>query len=72
MLARALGRAEEGKWLGIAGIERERDKALASIRENFAGLVVQASEKVLQQSISAEKHHDLIQQTIGQMENLKN
>lgn len=72
MLTAARAQADQVKERGIADIERERDKALASIRENVAGLVVQASEKVLQQSISAEKHHDLIQQTIGQMENLKN
>lgn len=72
ILTAARAQAEQIKERGIADIERERDKALASIRKNVAALVVQASEKVLQQSISAEKHHDLIQQTIFQMENLKN
>lgn len=72
ILAEARAQAEQVKERGIADIERERDKALASIREHVAGLVVQASEKVLQREIGGDKHRDLIQQTISQMENLKN
>lgn len=72
ILAEARAQAEQVKERGIQDIERERDKALQSIREHVANLVVQTGEKLLGEAITPGKHHELISKTLDQLESSKN
>ncbi len=72
LLAEARTQADQVKERGIAEIENEREKALQTIREHVASLVAQASAKVIGQSMDDTRHHELINQTLDQLENTRN
>jgi F-type H+-transporting ATPase subunit b len=48
-------------------IEAERDKALDSVRDQVADLVVAATEKVVGQSLDGQRHRDLIEKAIAEV-----
>jgi F-type H+-transporting ATPase subunit b len=61
---------EEAKRLTQAArkeIEAEREKAIQSVREDVAGLVVAATEKVLGETLDASKHKQLIERAIAEV-----
>jgi F-type H+-transporting ATPase subunit b len=61
---------EEAKRLTQAArkeIEAEREKAIQSVREDVAGLVVAATEKVLGETLDAPKHKQLIERAIAEV-----
>lgn len=68
ILHAARSEADKIRERGISDIERERDKALLSIRQHVADLVLQTSEKVLGQTISDDRHRELISHTLDQVE----
>jgi F-type H+-transporting ATPase subunit b len=61
---------EEAKRLTQAArkeIEADREKAIQSVREDVAGLVVAATEKVLGETLDASKHKQLIERAIAEV-----
>lgn len=72
ILAEARQQAEQVKERGIQDIERERDKALQALREQVADLVAQATEKVLSESMTDERHRQMISRAIEQVETSRN
>jgi F-type H+-transporting ATPase subunit b len=61
---------EEAKRLTLAArkeIEADREKAIQSVREDVAGLVVAATEKVLGETLDASKHKQLIERAIAEV-----
>lgn len=72
ILKAARDEADRIRDRGIGDIERESEKALQTIRQHVADLVVQTSEKVLGQTISDDRHRQLIAQTLDQVEGSRN
>ncbi|MCC6484827.1 MAG: F0F1 ATP synthase subunit B [Armatimonadetes bacterium] len=72
ILAEARAHAEQVKERGVADIERERDKALQSIREHVADLVAQASSKIVGESLDDSRHRALIKSALDELEASKN
>ena len=61
---------EESKRLTAAArkeIEAERERAIQSIRNEVAGLVVAATEKVIGETLDAAKHKQLIERAIAEV-----
>lgn len=50
-----------------ADIEAERERALESAREEVAGMVVAATEKVIGETLDERKHHQLIERAIEEV-----
>jgi F-type H+-transporting ATPase subunit b len=48
-------------------IEAERDRAIQSVRGEVAGLVVAATEKVIGETLDAQKHRQLIDRAIAEV-----
>ena len=48
-------------------IEAERDQALRSVRDEVAGMVVAATEKVIGETLDGERHRRLIDQAISEV-----
>ncbi|HLZ95323.1 MAG TPA: ATP F0F1 synthase subunit B, partial [Candidatus Dormibacteraeota bacterium] len=48
-------------------IQAERDKAIQSVRSEVAGLVVQATEKVIGETLDDQKHKQLIERAIAEV-----
>ncbi|HEU4760398.1 MAG TPA: F0F1 ATP synthase subunit B [Dehalococcoidia bacterium] len=66
--ARQQARAEAEQLLERARgeIQLERDGAIAQLRQEFAGLVVDASEKVIKRSLDRDAHRQLIEETLAE------
>ena len=45
-------------------IQRERDRTIEEVRQNFSGLAITAAEKIIQRSLDPAGHQDLIQQVL--------
>jgi len=60
ILSEAREQADKVRERCVQDIEREREKALQSIREHVADLVAQASEKIIAQSMTDQKHREMI------------
>jgi F-type H+-transporting ATPase subunit b len=61
---------EEAKRLTAGArkeIEAERERAIQSVRNEVAGLVVSATEKVIGETLDAKKHKDLIDRAIAEV-----
>ncbi len=54
-----------------ADIEREKDSAIIELRKEVADLAVHAASKLIQQNLDAEKHRNLIDSYIKELDNLK-
>ena len=48
-------------------IQLERDSAIAQLRQEFAGLVVDASEKVIKRSLDRDAHRQLIEEALAEV-----
>jgi F-type H+-transporting ATPase subunit b len=49
-------------------INRERESALRELREEVAGMVVQASEQIIGRSIDRDDHERLISEALDELE----
>jgi F-type H+-transporting ATPase subunit b len=47
-----------------AEMQRQRDKDISELREQFADIAISAAEKVINTSLDKEKHHKLIDETL--------
>ena len=52
-------------------IKLERDKSIAELRSEFANLTVLAAEKVIKESLDAQKHSKLINEVLEQSKTFK-
>jgi F-type H+-transporting ATPase subunit b len=55
-----------------AEIERERDTAIAQLRNQFVDLAIAAAEKVVSKTLDREKHRQLIEEVLEQAQGGKN
>jgi len=53
----------------LRDIERSRDVAIMQLRTEIAGLVVQATEKILGESLDREKHYKIVEDFIQKIPN---
>ncbi len=53
----------------IREIERSKESALSELRAEVAGLVIQATEKILEEKLDAEKHQKIIESYIEKLPN---
>jgi F-type H+-transporting ATPase subunit b len=61
---------EEAKRLAESArkeIEAERERAIQSVRNEVAGLVVEATEKVIGETLDGPKHRQLIERAIQEV-----
>ncbi|MBK15347.1 MAG: ATP synthase F0 subunit B [Chloroflexi bacterium] len=63
-LAKAKADIEAERLKAATNIQREKDVALEEIRKEFAGLAVDAAERVIGKSIDPKTHKDLIAQVL--------
>jgi len=54
-----------------AQIANERDKAIAELRKEFAGLTIMAAGKVIDRSLDKKAHRELIDEVLKESESLK-
>ena len=54
-----------------ADIQRERDAAIDGLRREFASIVVDAAEKIVEKSIDQSKHTDLIDKVVKESSALR-
>jgi len=59
-LAKAREEIKAEKKRAEADIQRERDAAIEGLRREFASIVVDAAEKIVEKSLDQSKHKDLI------------
>lgn len=52
-------------------IKLERDKSIAELRSEFASLTILAAEKVIKESLDAQKHRRLINEVLAQSSTFK-
>jgi F-type H+-transporting ATPase subunit b len=55
-----------------AEIERERDAAIAQLRNQFVDLAIAAAEKVVSKTLDREKHRQMIEEVLEQAQGGKN
>lgn len=55
-----------------AEIERERDVAIAQLRNQFVDLAIAAAEKVVSKTLDREKHRQMIEEVLEQAQGGKN
>ena len=59
-MAKAREEIKAEKKRAEADIQRERDAAIEGLRREFASIVVDAAEKIVEKSLDQSKHKDLI------------
>lgn len=55
-----------------ADIRRERDEAMDEVRKHFADLAIQAAERVIDRSLDAKAHQDIIDGVLKESSDLRN
>ena len=63
-LAKAREEIQAERARAEANIQRERDAAIEELRREFAGLAIDAAERVVGRSLDEEAHRDLIEKTL--------
>ena len=63
-LAKVKADIEAERSKATTNIQREKDAALEEIRKEFAGLAVDAAERVIGKSVDPKTHKDLIEQVL--------
>lgn len=63
-LAKAREEIKAERERAAADIQRERDAAIEGIRKEFAGLAVDAAEKIVERSVDGSAHKDLIDKVL--------
>ena len=61
----ARAQAEEMLVRARAEIQTERDAAIEQVRAEFAGLAVTAAERIINRSLDADTHRDLIDEVLA-------
>ncbi|MDQ1265522.1 MAG: F-type H+-transporting ATPase subunit b [Bacteroidota bacterium] len=73
LVRKAAEEAEKVKHLkiqeAVREIERSKDTAIFELRKEVAGLVILATEKLLDEKLDREKHHKLIESYIEKLPN---
>ena len=54
-----------------ANIQRERDAAIEELRREFAGLAIDAAERVIRRSVDEKAHRDLIEEVLEESSRLR-
>ena len=70
-LAKVKADIEAERSKATTNIQREKDAALEEIRKEFAGLAVDAAERVIGKSIDPKTHKDLIEQVLKESTEVK-
>ena len=70
-LAKAREEINAEKQRAEADIQRERDAAIDGLRREFASIVVNAAEKIVEKSIDQSKHTDLIDKVVKESSALR-
>jgi F-type H+-transporting ATPase subunit b len=52
-------------------IKLERDKSITELRSEFSNLTILAAEKIIRESLDAQKHHKLINEVLDQSNTFK-
>ena len=63
-LAKVKADIEAERSKATTNIQREKDAALEEIRKEFAGLAIDAAERVIGKSVDPKTHKDLIEQVL--------
>jgi F-type H+-transporting ATPase subunit b len=63
-LAKAREEIQAERERAEANIQRERDAAIEELRREFAGLAIDAAERVVGRSLDEDAHRDLIEKTL--------
>ena len=63
-LAKVKADLESERLKAQANIQREKDVAIQELRKEFAGLAVDAAERVIGKSVDPKIHKDLIEQVL--------
>jgi len=69
-LAKAREEIKAEKERAAADIQRERDAAIDGLRREFASIVVDAAEKIVEKSLDESKHKDLIDKVLKESSTL--
>ncbi|MAT09278.1 MAG: F0F1 ATP synthase subunit B [Dehalococcoidia bacterium] len=69
-LAKAREEIKAEKQRAEADIQRERDAAIDGLRREFASIVVDAAEKIVEKSLDQSKHKDLIDKVLEESSTL--
>lgn len=69
--ARARQQAEAFIARARADIQRERDAAIAEVRDHFGDLAISAAERIIRRSVDRQVHQDLIVQVLEEGEGLR-
>ena len=69
-LAKARAEIKAEKQRAEADIQRERDAAIEGLRREFASIVVDAAEKIVEKSLDQSKHKDLIDKVLEESSTL--
>ena len=69
-LAKAREEIKAEKQRAEADIQRERDAAIEGLRREFASIVVDAAEKIVEKSLDQSKHKDLIDKVLEESSTL--
>ncbi len=64
IVAQARQEAERIRAEGREQAQRERDQLMSEVKDQLADLVVQTARQVLQEEVSAQKHTQLIEQSL--------
>ncbi|MEX0763100.1 MAG: F0F1 ATP synthase subunit B [Dehalococcoidia bacterium] len=64
--SRAQAQVEEMLNRARAAIERERDSAIEEVRQQFATLAITAAERVVERSLDAKAHAELIDRVLAE------
>ncbi|MDA0771160.1 MAG: ATP synthase F0 subunit B [SAR202 cluster bacterium Casp-Chloro-G4] len=63
-LAKARQDIEGERTRATANIQRERDAAIEDLRREFAGMAIMAAERVIERSLDAPTHQDIINRVL--------
>jgi len=69
-LVKARDEIKAEKKRAEADIQRERDAAIEGLRREFASIVVDAAEKIVEKSLDQSKHKDLIDKVLEESSTL--
>jgi len=70
-LAKARKEIEEERERAQTDIQRERDTAIEELRTEFAGLAMNAAEKVVGKALDDSKHRDIIENVLSESSRIK-
>ena len=69
---RAQQEAEEARERATKDIEVAKNQAIRDIYEQSANLATSVAEKIIRKSLNANDYRDMVEQSLGQLESMKN